>query len=45
MRDCAECFPEGLAEYNPKTLATMHGSIYYGDGAKALLDLASDPYQ
>jgi flavorubredoxin len=29
-----------LAEYNPKTLATMHGSSYTGDGAKALRELA-----
>jgi hypothetical protein len=25
----------------PKTLATMHGSTYYGDGAQALRDLAT----
>lgn len=31
---------EGLAEYRPKTLAAMHGSTYYGDGAQALRDLA-----
>ena len=31
---------ETLAEYRPKTLATMHGSCYYGDGAQALRDLA-----
>jgi flavorubredoxin len=31
---------EGLAEYRPKTLAAMHGSSYYGDGAQALRDLA-----
>jgi flavorubredoxin len=31
---------ETLAEYDPKTLAVMHGSTYYGDGAKALRDLA-----
>ena len=31
---------ETLAEYEPKTLATMHGSIYYSDGAQALRDLA-----
>jgi flavorubredoxin len=30
-----------LAEYSPKTLAVMHGSTYYGDGGKALLDLAT----
>jgi len=29
-----------LAEYKPKTLAVMHGSTYYGDGAQALRDLA-----
>jgi flavorubredoxin len=32
---------ETLAEYSPKTLAIMHGSTYYGDGAKALVDLAT----
>jgi flavorubredoxin len=32
---------ESLAERAPKTLATMHGSTYYGDGAKALRDLAT----
>ncbi len=31
---------ETLAEYEPKTLAIMHGSTYYGDGAQALRDLA-----
>jgi len=31
---------ETLAEYNPKTLAVMHGSTYHGDGARALRDLA-----
>ncbi len=31
---------ESLAEREPKTLATMHGSSYYGDGAQALRDLA-----
>jgi flavorubredoxin len=31
---------ERLAEYDPKTLAIMHGSTYYGDGAQALRDLA-----
>jgi hypothetical protein len=31
---------ETLAEYGPKTLATMHGSTYHGDGAQALRDLA-----
>jgi flavorubredoxin len=29
-----------LAELQPKTLATMHGSAYVGDGARALRDLA-----
>jgi flavorubredoxin len=32
---------ESLAELGPKTLATMHGSTYYGDGAQALRDLAT----
>ena len=32
---------ESLAERKPKTLATMHGSTYYGDGAQALRDLAT----
>lgn len=32
---------ETLAEYKPRTLAVMHGSTYYGDGAKALRDLAT----
>jgi flavorubredoxin len=31
---------ESLAQRKPKTLATMHGSTYYGDGAQALRDLA-----
>ncbi|MBX3372211.1 MAG: hypothetical protein KF817_00100 [Phycisphaeraceae bacterium] len=30
---------EGLAALRPKTLATMHGSSFTGDGARALLDL------
>jgi flavorubredoxin len=30
-----------LAEREPRTLATMHGSTYYGDGAQALGDLAT----
>ena len=30
-----------LAELQPKTLATMHGSAYVGDGAHALRDLAA----
>lgn len=29
-----------LAELQPKTLATMHGSVFVGDGARALRDLA-----
>lgn len=29
-----------LAELTPRTLATMHGSTYVGDGARALRDLA-----
>jgi hypothetical protein len=32
---------ESLAEREPKTLATMHGSTYYGDGAQALRDLST----
>ncbi|ALA58388.1 hypothetical protein [Nitrospira moscoviensis] len=28
-----------LAELRPKTLATMHGSVYAGDGGQALRDL------
>lgn len=31
---------ETLAQYGPRTLAAMHGSTYYGDGAQALRDLA-----
>jgi len=30
-----------LAALKPKTLATMHGSVYVGDGAQALRDLAT----
>lgn len=30
---------EGLAALQPRTLATMHGSSFTGDGAKALLEL------
>ncbi len=30
-----------LAVLQPKTVATMHGSVYVGDGAQALRDLAS----
>jgi hypothetical protein len=32
---------ESLAEREPKTLATMHGSTYYGDGAQALRELGT----
>ena len=32
---------ESLAQREPKTLAAMHGSTYYGDGAQALRDLAT----
>ena len=28
-----------LADLKPKTLATMHGSSFYGDCSKALIDL------
>lgn len=31
---------ETLAELEPKTLAAMHGSTYYGNGAQALRELA-----
>ena len=31
---------ESLAEWQPKTLAVMHGSSDSGDGAQALRDLA-----
>jgi len=30
-----------LAALQPKTLATMHGMVYVGDGGKALHDLAT----
>jgi hypothetical protein len=30
----------GLADLQPKTLATMHGSTYIGNGRQALRDLA-----
>jgi len=30
-----------LAELHPRRLATMHGSVYVGDGSKALYDLAA----
>ena len=32
---------ESLAQRRPKTLATMHGSTFYGDGAQALRGLAT----
>jgi len=32
---------EGLAQLSPKTLATMHGSSYSGDGTTALRDLST----
>lgn len=32
---------EELAQYQPKTLATMHGSTFHGDGAQAIRDLAT----
>jgi flavorubredoxin len=32
---------ESLAQNEPKTLAAMHGSTFYGDGAQALRDLAT----
>ena len=32
---------ESLAQRKPKTLAVMHGSSYYGDGEKALRELAA----
>jgi flavorubredoxin len=31
---------EGLTDWKPQTLATMHGSSYVGDGAQALRELA-----
>jgi hypothetical protein len=31
---------ETLAEYSPRTLATMRRSTYHGDGAQAIRDLA-----
>ena len=30
-----------LAALQPKTLATMHGSVYVGDGENVLRDLAT----
>jgi hypothetical protein len=30
-----------LADLKPKTLATMHGSSFYGDCSQALIDLNS----
>jgi hypothetical protein len=32
---------ERLAEFQPRTLAVMHGSSFEGDGATALRDLAA----
>ena len=32
---------QSLADLNPKTLATMHGSSYLGNGGQALHDLAT----
>jgi hypothetical protein len=32
---------QNLAEYDPKTLAVMHGSSYAGNGRQALQDLAT----
>lgn len=32
---------EGLAQLEPRTLATMHGSVYEGDGASAIRSLSS----
>lgn len=32
---------EGLAQLDPRTLATMHGSVYEGDGASAIRSLSS----
>jgi flavorubredoxin len=32
---------EGLAAWQPRTLATMHGSSFEGDGARALRELAT----
>jgi flavorubredoxin len=32
---------ENLARYEPRALAAMHGSTYFGDGAQALRDLAA----
>jgi hypothetical protein len=32
---------ERLAALGPRTLATMHGSVFRGDGARALRDVAA----
>ena len=32
---------EGLAEYQPRTLATMHGASFAGDGAGQIRGLAT----
>lgn len=31
---------KSLAALKPETLATMHGSVFKGDGERAILDLA-----
>ena len=31
---------QGLADPKPRTIATMHGSAYAGDGERAMRDLA-----
>jgi flavorubredoxin len=38
---CTERLMRQLADLNPATLATMHGSSFRGDGKKALLELSS----
>ncbi len=42
LPDCTLTDPtlKRLAALRPRTLATMHGSVYVGDGNQALLDLA-----
>jgi flavorubredoxin len=32
---------QGLADLKPRTIATMHGSAYVGDGERAMRDLAT----
>jgi flavorubredoxin len=39
--DLTRAHLQRLSELSPKILATMHGSVYEGDGSKALLDLDS----